>query len=144
MVKKNKKGWIRIVEVFLAILLLMGVLMIIIKGDEVKFEKGKIINQKQAIFLNTVQINDSFRENILSLSALPINSNESGFPENLKIYFLEEFENCFMNICLPEDACVLDFKSEEEIYSKEILINSYDNVYSPRKVKVICYEEIII
>jgi hypothetical protein len=141
MVKKNKKGWMKIVEAFLAILLLMGILLVILGGDEVKFEKGKLINQAQADFLHNIQINNSFRIEVLQLNNLPINSNDTGFPSDLKSYFLEEFQNCFMNICLPFDECTLDFETKGEIYSKEILINSYANIYSPKKVKIICYED---
>ena len=141
MVRKNKKGWIKIVEAFLAILLLMGILLVIVSSDgNLQFEKEKIINQKQIDFLNNIQVNNSFREDILGLNELPVNSNDTGFPEDLKNYFLEEFENCFMNICLPEEECILDFENEGEIYSEEILINSYENIYLPKKVKIICYE----
>lgn len=140
MVRKNKKGWIKIVEAFLAILLLMGILLVVVGKEDVDFGKEKIINQVQSDFLQKIQVNNSFRFAILELGSLPVNSNESEFPENLKNYFLEEFEDCFMNICLPEDVCTLDFESEGEIYSKEILINSYEDIYSPKKVKIICYE----
>ena len=136
----NKKGWIRIVEAFLAILLLMGILLVVISGDDVKFEREKTVGERQMFFLHEIQINNSFRDDILSLSELPVNSNESGFPEDLKSYFLDNFDNCFMNICLPLDSCIIDFETKGEVYSKEVLVSSNIDVYSPRKVKVFCYE----
>ncbi len=137
---RNKKGWIKIAEAFLAILLLTSVLLVILRGDEVRFEKGKIINEAQVDFLKGLQINETFREDILLLSGLPINSNETGFPESLKNYLSEEFSNCLLNVCPVESSCEIEEDSSGEIYSKEILINSYENIYSPRKVKMICYE----
>lgn len=137
---KNKKGWIKIAEAFLAILLLTSILLVMMRSSEVEDEKSKIINKNQVDFLLSLQINNTFREDILSLNELPINSNESGFPGNLKNYLNEEFSNCLLNICPIEENCQVENDISEEIYSKEILMNSYEDIYAPRKVRMICYE----
>jgi len=140
---KNKKGWIKIAEAFLAILLLTTVLLIIITGQDVKEEKGKIMNQMQGDFLRRIQLNEEYREDILMTEeeTLPVNSSDGFRLSDLNHLIHEEFEDsCFLNICLPEDPCEVEIEGNYEVYTKDILITCNKDIYSPKKVKFVCYE----
>jgi hypothetical protein len=140
---KNKKGWIKIAEAFLAILLLTTILLIIITGQDVKEEKGKIMNQMQGDFLRRIQLNETFREDILMIEedGLPTNSSDELGLNDLNQLITEEFgNNCFLNLCLPEDPCEVEIEGNYEVYTKDILITCNKHLYSPKKVKFVCYE----
>jgi hypothetical protein len=140
---KNKKGWIKIAEAFLAILLLTAVLLIIITGQDVEEEKGKIMSKMQGDFLKNIQINETCRRDIVDLGGnFPVNSSETGFPSCIETKLQEEFgESCMMVICLANMlSCEIGDEQKKEIYVKSILINSYKNEYRPKLVKLVCYE----
>lgn len=140
---KNKKGWIKIAEAFLAILLLTTILLIIITGQDVKEEKGKIMSQTQGDFLKSIQIDETCRRDIVDLGGnFPMNSSEQGFPSCLRLKLQEEFgEDCIMVICRGNmPSCEIGDEQKKETYVKSILINSYKNEYRPKLVKLVCYE----
>ena len=61
---KNKKGWIRILEALIAILLIIGFLVITIdKGGEKEELSSRIYSVEKAM-LKEIQINETFREYI--------------------------------------------------------------------------------
>ncbi|MCR4327802.1 MAG: hypothetical protein NUV46_04450 [Nanoarchaeota archaeon] len=137
--KTNKKGWIKIVEAFLAIVILLGFLMVIITQYKYSNEERILIRENNAAILKNIEKDILLRDLVLSV-ALPSNSNEPGFPEELKTSLDERMfpgEVCVLNICEIESDCsILDI--EKEVYSSEIFIFSGTSEYLPRKLKVSC------
>ena len=69
---KNKKGWIEIVEAFVAILLVAGVLLILAnKGYLGKSDISEQVYTAQLSMLREIETNDAFRAEILEVSSLP-------------------------------------------------------------------------
>ncbi|PIN88883.1 hypothetical protein COU57_07030 [Candidatus Pacearchaeota archaeon CG10_big_fil_rev_8_21_14_0_10_32_14] len=63
--KRNKRGWIRIVEAFIAILFIIGALLMVVnKGYFGKSNEEKVY-QIQAEILREIQLNDEFRKEVL-------------------------------------------------------------------------------
>ncbi len=69
---KNNRGWIEIVEAFVAILLVAGVLLILAnKGYLGKTDISEQVYTAQLSMLREIETNDAFRAEILAISNLP-------------------------------------------------------------------------
>ena len=68
---RNKRGWIRVVEAFVAILLITGVLLIVInKGYIGKKDISKQVYDTELSILREIELDDGLRNQIL---ILPLN-----------------------------------------------------------------------
>ncbi len=63
--RENKKGWIRIVEAFVAILFIMGVVLIVINKGYFGESSEEKVYQIQAEILREIQVDDNLRNQIL-------------------------------------------------------------------------------
>jgi len=138
---KNKKGWIKIVEVFMAIALLLGFLMVIIWAMD-RSEKNMFLTEENNIkILKGIEIEPSLRNSVLSLE-IPSYSDEENFPTELEEYLSNNTflgQECLLYVCEATGECNMEVDLNKEIYSSEILIFSNLTSYSPRKLKVFCY-----
>lgn len=147
MFKKNKKAWIKIVEAFVAILLVMGVLLIII--DRGGFERKGIpeIYKKELSILREVQLNDTLRNEILRLeeSVFPVewkDFNSNGL-EDIRNKIIEKKPDgldCEAKVCILEDDCILNKDFEKDVYVQSVAIVANLEVYHPRQLKLFCWE----
>ncbi|MEA3414258.1 MAG: hypothetical protein U9Q99_01905 [Nanoarchaeota archaeon] len=140
-IKKNKRGWIKIVEAFLAILLLITIVLLAVNTKYLNINKEETFYNLENKIFQRIQINKTLRNNILS-SEIPINSSNPSF-SNLLINELEYSTplgiNCNMAICPTNFSCDTEEGINKSIYVKEILIVGNSTVYSPRIVKLACY-----
>jgi acyl-CoA synthetase (AMP-forming)/AMP-acid ligase II len=137
---KNKKGWIKIAEAFLAILLLMGIILVIVNQNYSKDIKSSIETRTEEI-LRGIQATPEFRKQILEISQLPLNSSDASFPEDIKNYTQQNspaVTTCFLKICTTTSDCLFE-EMEKEVYSFESLILSNNQTYAPRKIRIFCY-----
>ena len=144
--KKNKKAWIKIVESFIAILMIVSVLSVIVIKDLVKKpNNSETIYEEEFYILQKIQINSSLRQEILELTPVPMESTNSSFPFEFETFLNSTSLNgfsCNLKICIPNTGCVLSNPlSEKEIYAKSILINSDLNTYNPREVAIFCWKD---
>ena len=139
--KTNKKGWIKIVEAFLAIVVLLGFLFIILAQYNFSDEGVVTLKENNDVLLEGIQSNSSLRNSVFSIET-PAHSDDGGFPEDLKEYLEEETlagSSCLLYICGIEDSCPIREEVSNDVYSSEVFIFSGTNVYSPRKLKIFCY-----
>jgi len=138
---KNKKGWIKIVEVFMAIALLLGFLMVIIWAMD-RSEKNMFLTEENNIkILKGIEIEPSLRNSVLSLE-IPSYSDGENFPTELEEYLSNNTllgQECLLYVCEATGECNMEVDLNKEIYSSEILIFSNLTSYFPRKLKVFCY-----
>jgi hypothetical protein len=142
LLKKNKKGWIKIVEAFVSVLLLMGILLIVIGNENIKKNDGTIVREKENEILNEIAINQTLRSEVLNQQSLPINSNDESFSLILNEYLnnsLSDRMHCLLSICLNGDECLGYINIEENTYVEQSLITTNMNTYSPRILKIFCY-----
>ncbi len=126
--KFDKKAWIRILEAFLAILIIMGAVLVIINKESVKSDISDEVYQKQRQILDVISKNDSLREKII------IGENKE---VNDTIYvMLPKNWNFSTRICELNKICNADTPSdyERDIYTTEIIITSNLTQYSPKKL----------
>ncbi len=71
-IKNNKKAWIEIVEAFVAILLVAGVVLVILnKASLVNSYISPQVYTAELSMLREIETNDTFRAEIISISSVP-------------------------------------------------------------------------
>jgi hypothetical protein len=145
---KNKKAWIKIVEAFVAILLIMGVLLIIIDKGYIEKKDVSGIYAKELSILKDIELNEKFRTDILNVAntSLPLEwndfeSNGLGDIKNKITREVPDYLDCEAKLCILSDECILNKHLEEEIYVQSVIISANLEVYSPRQLKLFCWEK---
>lgn len=135
----GKKGWIRILEALIAILLIIGFLVITIdKGDEKEELSSRIYSVEKAM-LKEIQINETFREYILGTTGTIEFEN---FEQGLKNHITKrtpEYLNCTSKICAFDNVCGYEDDSGKSIYARSVIITANLEVYSPKQIKLFCW-----
>tara|TARA_Y100000310_G_C20563634_1_gene754343 strand:+ start:687 stop:1136 length:450 start_codon:yes stop_codon:yes gene_type:complete len=143
----KKSGWIRIIEAFTMILLITGFLLIIFSKDLVsRNNNSESVYEKIQETLRQVQLNNSLRSGVMESdsSSLPVEWED--FPLDLKSKVGNEtpsYLNCIGKICGLNSDCVLDNNEnpDKNLYIQKVIITSTLNSYSPRELKVFCWEK---
>jgi len=130
---RKKKGWIRIVEAFVAIMLILSVFVYIYYQRNQSGFSDRVLTMETQV-LNEIAYNDSLRQAVITNSFTDIdNFIKTRIGGNLAYNF---------TICKPEDACGLaNYPSgNKEIYSRETLIFTGDrsnpDSYKESKLKL--------
>ena len=142
---KNKKGWLNIVESFVAILLVTVVFLVM-------FEKNRLSNddisnrvyETENNILGGIQINDSLREDIISMGNESLPLEYQYFPADLKHEInssIPSYLECEGKICILNENCELSNEQEKSVYAKSTIISSTMQEYSPRQLKIFCWEK---
>lgn len=142
---KSKRGWIRIVEAFTAILILAGVVLIVVGNQGIsKSDNSEQIKNAEISVLREIQLNETLRAEILSTSGvIEWNDFASSAPQT-KGYIEEQRPNyldCSAKICSPGDFCLLDNNEEKNIYAESITISSTLSQFNPKVLKMFCWEK---
>lgn len=145
---KNKKGWLEIVEAFVAVLLVAGFLLVVLnKGFFGGDDASEQVYNVQISIIREIQRSDSLRANIASAQGLPIEWEETEFPADLKAKIVErtpDYLACIGKICELNTPCVLSGASLEEskgknVYSESGVISAIleEEVY--RQLNLFCW-----
>lgn len=156
--RNNKRGWIRILEATIAVMIVMGVLVSIYSSSPNTSSLEDLIVLNHEKILGDIQINKTLRLKALEVS-LNETTNISNFDDPNYI-FLNDYVNSslvdsigyYFVICSFDSiSCKLskDYVVEtldRDVYAKEIILSSEliggNPVYSPRKVKLFLWEKI--
>ena len=147
--KKNlgKKGWIRIIEASVAILLIAGILLIIL-GEERFMNPNPDANiyHSQLIVLRDIQMTATLRQSVLE-ATVPIDSDEEGFPSDIKDridYFILNYLECKAKICEIGLDCDLEGLPEKSIYVQSVFLTvtkTQVGGIDPRQLKLFCWRK---
>ena len=134
---KNKKAWLRIVEAFIAILLIAGVLSFIFINKVQKPGREEAIKQTQRIILDEIENDNNLRMAVLSADNDTIKSTIS---TRLPNYLNFTIKNCEVNeVCgLPNLA---ETYTKNEIFADEVIISANLTQFTPRKLKLFVWEK---
>ena len=140
----NKRGWVKVLEVFVAILLVMGVIFFILNESVSEDTISNDIYEMEISILRNVQLNDTFRNAVLGAD-IPSDWNDfdSGNLNSIKSMINEKKLNnleCEAKICSLEETCISDSDVKKDIYAQAVVISASSNVYSPRQLKLFCRE----
>ncbi len=141
----NRGGWIQIVEAFVSVLLVVGVVLIILnKGYLERTDISERVYKTQLSILREIQTNDTFRTEISTAAEpLPITWTDTRFPNDLKNKIIARTPNyldCVGKICEMNIICSLDDTQQKDIYSQAIVISTtleQGEVY--RKLNLFCW-----
>lgn len=143
--KMNRRGWIRVVEAFLSVLLIAMVLVIIMNNQNIKAEdvSSGVYNYEIYIMRN-IELNNSLRNDIMGVneSNLPSNWGNSSFPASVK----NKIQNltlsslfCEAQICQTNSSCDFWQEIKNNIYTQRVFISSSNQIYNPRQLKLFCW-----
>ncbi len=145
---QSKKAWIRIVEAFVAMLIITGIVLLLVGKGQIKKEDSSIkIYELENSMLREIQTNDSLRQEILNVpgASLPLSWAEMGIltPNvNQKIQFnTPSYLICQARICLLTDSCPLNINLNKDIYARGTAITANLTSYSPRQLKLFCWKK---
>lgn len=143
MVKKNKKGWVKVVEAFFSILIIMGVVFLMINKTYSKSDVSEQVSEMEKSIIKNVQLNESLRAEILYAD---VPSNWSDFDSSGLLNVKDMIENemlssidCEAKICFLEDKCFQDLNINKDVYAESVVIASDLNTYNPRQFKIFCW-----
>jgi len=141
--KKNNKGWLRIAESFIAILIVFGVAIIVVGGGIQREDISEEVYDVEISILREIQLNNTLRDEILDVISIPIKLNN--FPDGIQNKINSKIPGwleCNAQICSPESLCLLlEEESEENVYAQSVLITSTLDTFNPRQLKLFCWEK---
>jgi len=127
--KMNKRGWLRIVEAVIAILIIIGSVLVILSRQGTQSNVENEIYQKQKQVLDMISENNSLRGDIL----IGDNSEVNNAIKN----FIPTSWDYSTNICEPTEVCPNPIGIyDKEVYVSEKLITSTLTENNPKKLKL--------
>lgn len=113
----NNKGWIRIVEAVIAILMILGFVLVAMSKDFEKTDISEAVYEKQRFILEVIANNESLREDIIG----------SGNFANTNNYISKNIPSTWdfvINICGVNMVCNGGTPQDKEVYASETIISS--------------------
>jgi hypothetical protein len=148
MVKINKKGFLRIVEATIAVMIVLGSLVIISSNKEVQV--GRDITETLPPFLEEVAENPTLRNNISLVYDVNKDHNESrnafilgSIEEFLRPRINSQTLDYEVRICALENTCFIEpYPKAEEIFAAERVISTSisSQEFSPKKLKIFVWK----
>ena len=139
----NKKGWIRIVEAFVAILLIAGILLILAGEDFTdKEDSSQKIYDIQLAILRDIQVEDSLRNDILAVMEAQVKTDDITFPPAVQSKINSKtpsYLECKTHICELKANCIATGLPEESIYVQSVVISATATQYNPKQLKLFCW-----
>jgi len=125
--KMNKHGWIRIVEAFIAIIIITSAFLIILQKQTSDANIEDVVHEKQIEILNIISDDETLRAEILEKD----NSGTNSFilkalPNNL------DFAT---SICNLNEICTGNNPIDKHVYVSERMITSNLTKYGPKKLR---------
>ena len=136
---KNKHGWTSVIEVFVSILLIAGIMAVVVNINAVQKPKiSEQIYKDQALTLKIIQMDDDLRIDVLN-DEVSKKINDT-IDETIPDYLECEAKICDLNI---DSECNLNSEAipEKEIYAKSVLITTTADEYKPKELKLWCWEK---
>lgn len=145
--KKNKRAWVKMIEVFISVMLLTGALALILNKNVFTGDATQEINNEIDYLIKKIQLDDSLRGEILGTS-LPVDWDNFGSSGLINTESeINDFQTnlhpnliCEARVCSLNDACLnSNAPSDKSIYSRAGYISADLETYSPRQLKVFCW-----
>lgn len=138
----NTKGFMRVIEAFIAVAIIAGVFGFIYVQKIQKPDQSDFVYQHINIALKEISNNPELREAVLEC-----NSNDPQDPDCTKIkntianIIPPNYEFGF-NVCSLSEICYISSSQKnKEVFSDEISISSVLDKYNPKKVRISVWEK---
>jgi len=141
---KNKRGWIRIIEAFFAVILIMGVVLVVVSKEPSLDESSKKIYSEVNSILQAAELNQSLRGYILGIENVYLPMEWVDLDENLKNFIGGQTPNyldCSAKICEINVRCTSDQDTNADVYANSVGVYANKSVYSPKQLRLFCWED---
>lgn len=136
-------------EVFIAILLITGSLVLLTKTKEVDIEEIELqMHDKMIPILREIQTNNTMRDSVLNtdISSNPIewdNFETSGLilVKNKIINMTPSGFNCQGKLCNLNESCSLIITEKNDVFAETAFISADLDDYAPRQLKIFCWQK---
>jgi len=134
----NKRGWIKIVEAFIAVLLIAGVLLVVInKGYIGRTDISEQVYQTQLAVLREIELDSQLRTAVL---AADFGENIPASVEERINKRMPDYLNCSAKICELDAVCSLgEYPFDKDVYAQPVAITAEGDNYDPRQLKLFCW-----
>lgn len=133
-IMREKRAWIRIVEAFIAIILITSILIFLYSRTIEKPRRAEEIYKLQKTILDEIAADQGLRQAVLDGKPEDIKDIKDFVRERVRSGFTFEIK-----ICEVEDICVLD-EYREEVFSSEGIISATLEKYEPKKLKIFMWK----
>ncbi|MFH1238291.1 MAG: hypothetical protein ABIH79_02035 [archaeon] len=140
---KTKRGWIRILEATIAVLMVSGILIVVYSryNDRGTGPEDYIYSLQRQI-LRDISSRTDLRSYVLTENIVPLDNYVN---EKIPTTFNYSLKIC--NFTSPPTPCKLDATDfiatmNTDIYAEEIIISADFETYSPKKIKLFVWEHI--
>ena len=130
---RGKRGFIRILEAFIAIMIISGAMAFIYVNQVQKPNEAEAIRELERIILDEIANNQTLRQDVLDSNLIKINNTISKFISN---DFNYDFKICDLN-----ELCKLDTFIEGEVFSDEVTVSSTLKDYGPKVLRIFIWEK---
>jgi len=132
--RKNKKAWIRIVEAFIAVLMVFSAVLVInVKQRAIyKQEAEKEITKWLSSFIKFIRYDEDIRSQVLARDLTGVN-------ETLSKMIPKGYSYAIRN-CSVLDICSLGCYIKGDVYTDETLFFANLTVYNPTKLKIFVWK----
>ena len=130
--KKNKKAWLKIVEAFLAVMILLSAVLILSSRQiDVEDSSDQIIETQNKI-LSIISKNNTLRANVIS--GIPADKIKV---DNAIESMLSPSLDFNTSICDISVVCnSVDLPTDREVYAREVIITSTLDKYKLKKLRL--------
>ncbi|MEK6936268.1 MAG: hypothetical protein AABW67_05765 [Nanoarchaeota archaeon] len=126
--RTDRKAWIRIVEVLIAILIITGAVLVTLSKQDNKKDISNEVYQTQRDVLEIISKNESLRNEIISGQNTQVN--------NTILKMIPATWNFDAQICNLNDICNSDSTPlDKEVYVSEVMITTNLTQYKPQKLR---------
>lgn len=132
---RNKRGWIRVMEAFIAIIIIFGVLLLLFSRNRAVGNTGEEITKLQINILDSLSRDNVVRNQVLSNDSREVNRKVG--------LLIPNWLNYTVSICEPDLACSINISyisqetlRDREVYSAETLILSNETYFNDKKLKL--------
>lgn len=142
LIKENKRGWIKIVEAFVAILLIAGIILVILnKGYTERQDHSEEVYEIEKSILFQIQTNNTLRDYVTNAPGiLPLEG--AGIPteinDSIKLN-IPSYLECEAKICDLGDGCGFGKNTNKDVYAQSVAISGIQTTYNPRQLKIFCW-----
>ncbi len=144
---KNKKGWLKVAEAFMAVLIVAGVVLLVISRSETQnVDISPGVRDVEVSILREVQLNSTLRAEVLATTGevewTSFSSAAPGTKAKVEIKTPVSLD-CSAKICNPSSSCSLNSTTMEEknVYVESAMITSTLSNFNPRILKIFCWEK---
>ncbi len=124
---RNKRGWLRIFEAVIAVVLILGAILMMYTNQRKSADDGAYISDWQEEILARIAENSSLRNSVVS-------ENVTVVEDFIKERLLPNL-NFSIRICNLTEPCPLEFYVDRDIFVKPRTISGTLEVYNPKELR---------